>query len=253
MRCRIRRAVAEFTEDRFLNGKITLRQPVRGFRSGLDAVMLAAAVSAEAGEDLLELGAGAGAASLCVALRIVDCSVTGIEIDAGLAELANLNAAANGMGARVHFVPADALALPGPLKREFAHVFSNPPFHGDEGEAPPDDSRRRALHDSGRLADWLGAGVKRTVSGGTFTAIVRADRLGEALAALPGSGVAIFPLWPRAGEPAKRVILRTRKGSRAPVALLPGLVLHDADGHYTAQAEDILRRGSSLALDKPRL
>jgi tRNA1(Val) A37 N6-methylase TrmN6 len=239
--------VSEITEDRFLNGRITIRQTADGFRSGLDAVMLAAAVpSGEEGE-VMELGAGAGAASLCLAARVQPYRVTGIEIDAALAELADANARANGMDTRVRFVAADALHLPQSLKLDFAHVFSNPPFHG-EGMAAPDAGRRRALQDEGRLADWLETGVRRTVSGGTFTTIIRADRLGEALAVLPGTGVAVFPLWPRVGEAAKRVILQVHKGSGAPLAVLPGLVLHGTDGRFTPAADTILRDGASLAL-----
>ena len=238
--------MSAFTEDRFLNGRITVRQQTDGFRSGLDAVMLAAAVPAGEGE-LLELGAGAGAAALCLAARASSYKVTGVEIDAGLVELANANARANAMDGRVHFAAADALHLPQGFKREFAHVFSNPPFHG-EGMAAPDEGKRRALQDEGRLTDWLETGVKRTVSGGTFTTTIRADRLGEALAVLPAAGIVVFPLWPRAGESARRVILQLRKGSGAPLAILPGLLLHGADGRFTPEADAVLRDGASLAL-----
>lgn len=238
--------MSDVTEDRFLNGRIVVRQTIHGFRSGLDAVMLAAAVPAGDG-DVLELGAGAGAASLCLAARVPSYKVTGIEIDPKLVDLANTNARENAMDTRVRFVAADALHLPQDLKREFAHVFSNPPFHG-EGMAAPDEGKRRALQDEGRLADWLETGAKRTVSGGTFTTIIRADRLGEALAVLPATGMTVFPLWPRAGEPSKRVILQLRKGAGAPLAVLPGLVLHEEGGRYTPEADAVLRDGASLAL-----
>jgi tRNA1(Val) A37 N6-methylase TrmN6 len=99
----------------------------------------------------------------------------------------------------------------------------------------------------------LSIGLQRTVSGGFFTVIIRADRMHEALAALPKAGVNIFPLWPRAGMAAKRVILQARKGSRAPMGLLAGLALHEADGRYTAAAEAVLRDGASLAMDSGRL
>lgn len=238
--------MSDVTEDRFLNGRIVVRQTIHGFRSGLDAVMLAAAVPAGDG-DVLELGAGAGAASLCLAARVPSYKVTGIEIDPTLVDLANTNARENAMDTRVRFVAADALHLPQDLKREFAHVFSNPPFHG-EGMAAPDEGKRRALQDEGRLADWLETGARRTVSGGTFTTIIRADRLGEALAVLPATGMTVFPLWPRAGEPSKRVILQLRKGAGAPLAVLPGLVLHEEGGRYTPEADAVLRDGASLAL-----
>jgi tRNA1(Val) A37 N6-methylase TrmN6 len=234
------------TEDRFLGGRVLVHQPEDGFRAGLDAVMLAAAVPASPGETALELGAGAGTASLCLARRVENLTIAGLEIDERLADLANANAAANGMDGRVLFISGDALDPPAALRRPFDHVFCNPPFH--EGEVSPDPARARALQDDGRLAGWLAAGLKRTVSSGTFTAILRADRLGEALAVLPGRGLAIFPLWPRAGIAAKRVIVQLRQGSRAPLRLLPGLALHAAEGRYTPEADAVLKEGEALFL-----
>jgi tRNA1(Val) A37 N6-methylase TrmN6 len=209
--------------------------------------MLAASVPARPGESALELGAGAGTASLCLAARVERTQITGVEIDSGLVELATANAAANGFDCR--FVAADIFRLPPELKREFSHVFCNPPFHG-EGLCSPDTGRSLALSDAGRLSDWLKLGLQRTVTGGFFTTILRADRLAEALSALPVEGVSVLPLWPRLGEPAKRAILQVRKSSRAPFALLPGLVLHRADGASTPEAEAVLRRGAALALAK---
>src|SRR5690348_2915740 len=207
--------------------------------------MLAAAVPAQAGQTALELGAGAGTASLCLLARVPGVVLKGVEIDKNLAALARDNAAANGVQAA--FVSADIFALPSELKRDFDQVFCNPPFHG-EGQVSPDASRAAALMDGGRLADWLKLGLQRTVSGGFFTTILRADRLNEALAALPDKGVAVLPLWPKAGEAAKRVIVQARKGSNAQFTLLPGLVLHQVNGAWTAEADDVLRRGNMLAL-----
>ncbi|MEI9993732.1 MAG: DUF2007 domain-containing protein [Rhizomicrobium sp.] len=236
------------TEDRFLGGQVIVRQMQEGFRSGLDAVMLAAAVPACEGDDVLELGSGAGTASLCLAARLRGVHVTGAEIESAQVTLANGNANANEVGDRVVFVTVDVLDLPGDMKRDYDHVFCNPPFHGAEGNVSPDESRATATHDDGELAAWLEVGVKRTASGGTFTCILRADRLGEALAALPAKGLRIYPLHPREGEPAKRVIVQVRKGSRAALALLRGLVLHTDDGSYTAQADAVLRGERAIGL-----
>ena len=235
-------------QDRFLNGKVLASQTADGFRSGLDAVMLAASVPAAAGDEILELGSGAGVAALCLAARIPGCLVRGLEIDARLVALATANADANGVSDRVHFSVGDALAPPAEFRREFAHVFCNPPFHGEEGQASPDAARAAALHDAGKLGDWLRAGLKRTASGGTFTAILRADRLGEALAALPHRGTLVLPLWPKAGVQAKRAIVQVRKGARHPLGFLPGLILHQEDGRYTREADAVLRDGAALPL-----
>jgi tRNA1Val (adenine37-N6)-methyltransferase len=236
--------------ETFLDGRVRVTQPQTGFRSGLDAVMLAAAVPAAPGQAVLELGSGAGTAGLCLAARVPGLSLTGVEIDESLVALARENAAANGTEAI--FTAADIFALPPALKRDFDHVLANPPFHG-EGQTSPDAARAIALMDSGTLQDWLKLGLQRTVSGGFFTAILRADRLNEALAALPQKGVCAFPLWPRAAEAPKRVIVQARKGSAAPFALLPGLVLHRPDGSWTSETDAVLRRGTALALSGARL
>jgi tRNA1Val (adenine37-N6)-methyltransferase len=235
------------TEDEFLGGRLVVRQPRAGFRAGLDAVMLAAAVPARPGETALELGSGVGTAALCLARRVEGVTVDGIELDAELVDIAVTNAETNALSDRVTFLAGDVLDPPRKLRRSFDHVFCNPPFHGAEGEASPDLDRARAKMDEGRLADWLTAGVKRTRSGGTFTAILRADRLNEALAALPSGGATIFPLWPKAGLAAKRVIVRVLKGARAPLVLAPGLVLHAAGGGYTPEADAVLRGEAALS------
>lgn len=236
-----------WTQDRFLDGRVIARQPERGFRSGLDAVMLAAAVPAKPSSEVLELGAGAGVASLCLAAR-AGCRVTGVEIDPALAALANENAQANNMTGRVRFFDDDVFLLRTSLRREYGHVFCNPPFHDDAGKPPPDPGRARATRDGKRLRDWLEAGLKRTASRGTFTAIVRADRLRDVIGELPQRGVLVFPLWPHGVEPAKRVIVQARKGSRAQSLMLPGLVLHEDDGRYTREAETVLRDAKALDL-----
>lgn len=240
------------TADKFIGGRVIVRQMESGFRSGLDAVMLAASIPAREGEDVLELGSGAGAASLCLARR-TNCSVFGIEVDPELAALADENAAENDLSERVRFVASDVLDMPAELRRSFEHVMCNPPFHDEDGLVSPDVGRALALQDRGSLADWLIAGMKRVVSNGTLTVILRADRLSDALVTLGDRGVSIFPLWPRKEEAAKRVLIRAIKSSRAPLAVLPGLVLHEQDSKFTRAANAILRDGAALALDSGRL
>ena len=241
----------EFSQDGFLGGRITVRQPLEGFRSGTDALMLAAGVAASTNDEVLELGSGTGVASLCVAWRVADCRVTGVEIASDLVTLAEENARANGLDRRVRFEQADVLNLPKQLRGSFDHVLCNPPFHPGTGEVSPNANRARALSDRDEFAAWIAAGFARVAAGGTLTLIMRADRLGEALQAGPQHGIVVFPLWPRSTEPAKRIILQIQKNSRAPLVVLPGLVLHDEHGRYTPEADAVLRGGASLALATP--
>lgn len=242
-----------FSEDAFLGGRILARQPRDGFRSGTDAVMLAAAIPAQTGDAVLELGCGVGVASLCLAARVVDCRITGIDIAPELIALANENARVNSFERYVRFESADALHVPEYLRKDFHHVFCNPPFHLSAGELSPNANRARALSDREGLDKWIRSGFARVVAGGTLTVILRADRLGEALSAAPHHGVTIFPLWPRVGESAKRVVVQISKNSRAPLRFLPGLVLHSDRGRYTPEADAVLRDAASLALATPRL
>ncbi|HEX4078972.1 MAG TPA: methyltransferase domain-containing protein [Rhizomicrobium sp.] len=243
----------ECSQDRFLDGRIVAHQPLNGFRAGIDAVMLAAAVPACGHDELLELGSGTGIASLCLAARVPECVTLGVEIAPELVKLARTNARANGLESRLSFECADALDLAQHVRRSFDHVFCNPPFHQANGNVSPSRERARARQDAGRLAEWLAAGLRRVRAGGTFSTVVRADRLGEALQALPQRGAVIFPLWPREGAPAKRAIVQVRKNSRSPLVLLAGLILHEKDGSYTQNAELVLRQAGSLALASPRL
>ena len=235
------------TLDGFLGGRLFIAQPRGGFRAGHDTVLLAASVPAEAGSHVLELGSGAGVASLCLALRVPALRVTGIEIDSELVALAHENAERNGLAERVRFACADAASFGG--SPAFDHVFFNPPFHPASGEESPNAGRDRAMRDvSNAIADWTRSALALTHPGGTTTAILRADRAEEMLAASDGMGAVLFPLFPRTGEAPKRTIIQFQKGSRGPRRMAAGLILHEQDGRNTQSAEAVLRHGAMLRL-----
>src|SRR5580658_263021 len=100
----------EVSEDGVLGGKLVLRQPLRGHRFGHDAILLAAATAALAGEQAVELGSGVGAAGLALARRIPGLAVTLVEIDPALSALGRDNAERNGLAARVRAVCLDVAA-----------------------------------------------------------------------------------------------------------------------------------------------
>ena len=236
-----------FTEDGFLGGRLIIAQPKTGFRAGHDAVLLAAAVPAIAGERVLELGSGSGVASLCLAARVPGLSVRGIEIDLELVELANKNAERNGVADRVAFAQGDAGSLR-PSGETFDHVFFNPPFHPDTGQVSPVKARDQARRDQGdAVARWTLAALAATRTGGTVTAIVRADRKDEVAGVTRDRGVTVLPLFPRAGEAPKRVLVRIVKGSDQPGRTAAGLVLHLPDGKPTPEAGAVLRHAAALS------
>jgi tRNA1(Val) A37 N6-methylase TrmN6 len=248
----------ETTDDAVLGGRLRLTQMRRGHRVGHDAVLLAAATAARGGDRAIDLGAGVGAAGLALALRVPDVEVALVEIDPELAAIAAKNIARNGLAQRVRAVTLDAIAsdadfaahglAPGMADR----VLMNPPFNNPTRQNLSPDAGRRAAHAApqGTLAEWVGAASRLLHSAGTLTLIWRADGLAEVFDALaPGfGGIAVLPVHGRAGQPAIRVLVRASKGSRAPLALLPGLLLNDAEGRPTTAAEAVLRGGEPLPL-----
>lgn len=235
----------EYTRDRFLGGRVLADQPKSGFRAGHDTVLLAASVPVLPGERVLELGSGAGIASLCLAVRVPQVTILGTEIDEGLVSVANANATLNQVADRVRFEAGDAGTLD--LSTKFDHVFFNPPFHPETGRGSPDLSRERAKRGGDDLiARWTCVALAHATA--TVTAILRADRIEEMLAEAKGHLAHVLPLLPRAGETPKRVIIRIETGKSGEVRVLEGFVLHEADGKNTDDAEAVLRHGAALTL-----
>jgi tRNA1(Val) A37 N6-methylase TrmN6 len=228
-----------------------LRQPLAGYRAAIDPVFLAAAVTAEPGENLLDLGCGVGAAALCLLARVPGTQVTGIEIQADLARLAGENGRENGWAGR--FLPLAGDVAQPPLRLapgSFHHALCNPPQLAAGRARPATDPGRDLANREGAagLGDWVSTALAMVRSKGTVTFIHRADRLDDLLAAFSGRAgeLVVFPLWPGAGKPAKRVIVRARKDVATPLRLAAGLVLHQPDGSFTPAAQAILREGRGL-------
>ncbi|GIT90076.1 methyltransferase [Jannaschia pagri] len=237
------------TRDAFLGGRLHLYQPRDGFRSGSDAVLLAAAVPAQSGQRILDLGCGAGVAMYCLAARVPDLALTGVEREADLIPLAQRNGPAE-------VVQADVFALPDEVRaRQWDHVLTNPPyFVAGAGSAATNQGREAGLREGalGDLARWVRLACKRVAPKGTMTVIARADRLGDILPEVAAAlgRVRVLPIAAQPDTTAKRVIVQGTKNARAPLALLPPLILHRGDGGpgYGAQADQILREGATLSL-----
>jgi tRNA1(Val) A37 N6-methylase TrmN6 len=246
----------ELTQDDFLGGKIRVWQPRRGYRAGVDPVLLAASVAAQSGQTILELGCGVGVASLCVAARVAGVQITGVEVQANYAALAQRNATENTLPLSV--VTADLRALPADLRQErFDHVIMNPPyFDRSTGTAATDHGRDLALGGDTPLTDWLQIGARRVGPRGHLTMIQRMERLPEALAALEGrlGAVIVRPIAGRIGKAPELFLLQARQEGRAAFRMAPTLIMHEGAAHsadqdsYAQAVRAVLRNGAELPI-----
>lgn len=255
------------TVDTFLGDALTIAQPAQGYRAGLDAVLLAAACGATGGQNarVLDVGAGVGVAGLCVARRVPDAHVTLVEREPALADLARQNIDRNGFQERARVVELDVAAGgavvyrppveappdgPRVLPGAFTHVIANPPYFAHGHGTAPSARLKATSHQmlGGDLDAWFRFIATAASKDGVTTMIHRAEALGVLVDGLGQrfGALRVLPLYPRTGDAAHRVIVQGRKGSRAPLVLLPGVALH-GDGHaFVERIDAVLRGGAAL-------
>ena len=247
------------TRDTLLGGQVVLWQPAEGYRAAIDPVLLAAAVEARVGAKVLDLGCGVGTIALCLMARYPKISVAGLEIEATLVALARRNAVENRVSENFQAYQGSVAPLAqgslggsslasGIEAGGFDIVVSNPPYlEAGQASLSPDLTKRAAdVESTADLETWIGVASRALKPKGALALIHRADRLDHILALLRGrfGGITIHPLWPKQGVPAKRVIIRARKGTASPTRLEPGTVLHQTDGQYTDAARMVLSGGA---------
>lgn len=249
---------ASLTEDGFLNGRLRILQPEKGFRAGIDSVFLAAAIPCAAGETIYEAGIGTGVAAMCLIARNPTIHVTGIEIAVRYAMLCEENAKRNGFADNVRVIHAD---LKEALRKDlasmpahgtFSHAYANPPYFDENKSTASPNLLKAQAHAFGPddLDLWVKVLATMVALRGTVTIVHRAETLGKLLQVMEErfGDIRIAPLYAREGTAASRVIVQGVKGSKAPMQLLPGLVLHDQNSQFTPEAEAILRDGMGWRL-----
>lgn len=239
----------ERAADAFLGGKLSIRQPQKGFRAGLDSVLLGASVPMGA-RQMLDLGAGAGVAALTALTHDNNLSAVLVENNAEMARLAAENILANGFSQRAGILEISATATGAERKAlglstdRFDVVIANPPFF-EAGTQAPDPARAAARHTDGEISAWVRTAVSCAHARGEVIFIHLAQVLPQLLAAFDArmGGVSVLPIASRPGQPAGRVLVRGRKGSRAPMRLLGPLVVHGTSGNGFAEPVGAILRG----------
>lgn len=244
--------IEKFTIDSFLGGKLQIKQPARGYRIGIDTVLLASAAKPKATAKVLDLGCGVGGISLCLLTNHLSISVVGMDLDRDLIKIAKENNLTGGFGKR--FKPLTGSVLDphkSLIPNSFDLIITNPPYLESNSSNPSPEKRKNSANVETEvdLGTWLSFSAKFLKPGGNISLIHRADRLDHILTLMRTSfgGLSVYPLWPKTGLPAKRVIVSGIKGSASPTKILPGAIIHNADGSYTAPVQAALTGEKLLA------
>ena len=238
----------EYSHDYLLDKQIKIFQPLDGYRASSDAVILSSAVQkVKDGEQILDLGSGTGAISLCLAHRFPNAVITGFEIQSELVKLSNMSAKINGFD-NLKFINCDLRQPVSSWFGQYDHVITNPPYALDDMPSPNKSKATAHNFEKIDLGQWIKLALKCLRSQGRIYIINRAEAIDEILSSLHGhtGAITIVPLCSKSGQNAKRVLICARKGVHTPTRILPQIIVHREDGAYTAKAQKILRDGACL-------
>lgn len=234
------------------NGYFIL-QKVKGFRFGIDAVLLADFASARTEKAVLDLGTGSGILPILLSARGAAEKITAMEIQKPYADMAKRSMLLTHLEEKIHVMEGDlkeATKLFG--ERSMDMVISNPPYlpkgHGataaDEGEAI-------ARHEiCASFADIAGQASGVLKEGGRFCFIHRPFRLAEIFRTLkenhlePKRMRLVFPYLHK--EP-NLVLLEAMKGAREGLRIEKPLIVYDRPGVYTGEILAIYNRKAEKA------
>jgi tRNA1(Val) A37 N6-methylase TrmN6 len=212
----------QLSKDIFPN-KLILKQPIDGFRSGSDALLLADyflknhSITPQKNA-ILDMGCGSGAISLSILRENSIASVTGLEIQSDYCNLAMDNASLNNVTQRFHAIQGDVTQIHHifPINA-FDYVITNPPFyHITTGHLSENTGKKIAHHGTIDLIQWIRKALYPLKNKGFLIMICRTDRLGDIYNALENraGNVTIHPIITGKTQSAKRIIIRCQKSAK---------------------------------------
>ncbi len=235
------------TDDALFNGTLRIRQPARGYRFSIDAVILAHFAATAASRQVVELGAGCGVVSLILARLCPQAQIRGIEIQAELAALAQQNCDDNKMADRVRIDCGDIKQLrPGKHLAPVDWVVCNPPYYAHGGGRINAGSQKAiSRHEiCATLRDFLQAGYRMLNISGRLTMIYPAARTVDLMVCLRSVGLEpkiVQPVCAQAGQDARLILVQAVKGGRAQLKWVFPLVIYDDRKRYTRPLRDMLQ------------
>lgn len=224
------------------DGRLKLFQARQGYRFSIDAVLLAHFAAGRAAGAVADLGTGSGILPVVLARREQVARVVAVEIQEGLARLAQRNVEYNACAGKVRIVQADVTSIRGVLPPEgFDTVVTNPPFFREgSGRINPDCQSAIARHElAATLQDFLETSAYLLRPGGRFLAVFLAERTVDLLAGMRAKKIepkTIRFVHPRAAAPATSLLVEGVKSAGPGAAVLQPLVLYDGHGVYSREA-----------------
>jgi len=225
---------------------LSIRQPPRGYRYSLDAILLADFASSYCGPTVLDLGTGSGVvllllARLCPGLR----RGVGVEIQRELWDCAQKNIDENGLSGKLSAVLGDFREdVPGLSARSCDLVVSNPPYRRvGAGRRNPDPQKEIARHEVAcTLPDLFRAAARYLSKQGMFAMAGLPERLPEILSCSSAARIAAVTLrfvHPFPGRPAHLLLYAGSRRGKAELNVLPPLFVYAEEGRYHPDIERI--------------
>ena len=237
------------TQDYILNGAIQIKQMVNSYRVSIDAILLAASVSIHSYQHskILDVGAGVGSVSLCIARRLHNAKITGIEIQQELYTLFHQNIIANNLQNQITPLHGDIISDKNKftlLYDTFDQVISNPPYYINGSLSKNHSKVQAQQQNNNQFKEWIEFCLKMVRNKGRITFIYPAHYLDRLIAILYNrtGDMHIYPIWSRKNsQKPSRVILSVRKGVHSPMVIRRGLIIHNNCGRYLTTTDAILR------------
>lgn len=235
------------TLDQLTGYDLRIIQPRHGYRFSVDPLLLADFAAVRRGERCVDLGTGCGVIALLLARLVDDCSVTGIEFQQAVADIAARNVLLNDLAQRVEIVEEDVVSLKSHFPVDsFDLVVSNPPYRRPgTGKVSPRAGRDDSRHEStATLADFLAAAKYLVKPSGRICLIYHTCRLAELMAQASLQKLAPLRLRMVHGNSkaqARMFMIELAKGRTGELRVEPPLMVRGEDGGYSEEKLRVYR------------
>lgn len=218
------------------------------FKLGTDCVLLADFVNTAGRKKGIDLGCASGAIGLLLMQKSERLHMTGLEINARAAELAEENMKINSLSERSGIVTGDIRKCRELFKAgSFDLVVSNPPYFPlGSGKLSPDKERAAARGETEcNLKDICAAASYLLHTGGSFCLVHKPERLAEVCCAMSQAGIEpkrLRLVCNKAQSAPSLILVEGRRGGKPGLKLEASLILSNPDGSESEEFKRIYHK-----------